>query len=80
MSAAHDIRSRTGPRRSHLGRLALGLLLVPAFIPASTAEAQDFGIPPTVLRRIPLPDHATLMLAELHRPATVRPPPPTWCS
>ena len=72
MSAAHDIRSRTGPRRSHLGRLALGLLLVPAFIPASTAEAQDFGIPPTVLRRIPLPDHATLMLAELHRPATVR--------
>lgn len=51
------------------GVLSLVLFLVGAG--ASPALAQEFGIPPTVFRKAPLPDHAQLVLNELNRPAVV---------
>jgi len=37
-------------------------------VPAAPVRAQEWGIPPTVLRRGDLPDHARLLLRDLHRP------------
>jgi hypothetical protein len=48
-----------------------GLVLLTLFSSTSPAMAQEFGIPPTTFRRAPLPDHAQLMLNELHRPALI---------
>ncbi len=46
----------------------LGILLLLPLLSATGAAAQEWGIPPTVLRRADLPDHARLLLRELNRP------------
>jgi len=62
----------TGSRKTLARRVAGGgFILLLSFIAAGPVCAQDFGIPPTTFRRAPLPDHAQLILNELHRPAVV---------
>ncbi len=51
--------------------LPLGILILSAGMLPVSARAQEYGIPPTVLRRAPLPDHARLMLSEVNRPAVI---------
>lgn len=46
------------------GSVAILISALPAPI-----HAQEYGIPPTVLRRSELPDHALLLLQEVNRPA-----------
>ena len=61
----------THPIRTRAWFLPLGLLILSAGMLPDSARAQEYGIPPTVLRRAPLPDHAKLMLTEINRPAVV---------
>ncbi len=53
-------------RSSRIFLPALSCLLLTGL--SSPVRAQDFGIPPTVLKATPVPDYARLVLGELNRP------------